>query len=83
MAPMRCPHCGEPIEVFPEVPAERSLRTLGIEQLGSIPFDPALGRAGDTGLVLVGAGAESPVADAFRRMAGGLLSRLGWWPGPS
>jgi ATP-binding protein involved in chromosome partitioning len=82
MGPMRCPHCGKPIEVFPEVPEERSLRSTGIERIGSIPFDPALGRAGDTGRVLVGDGAEGPVAEAFRTMAEGLLSRLGWWPGP-
>ena len=82
MGPMRCPHCGEPIEVFPEVPAERSLRSLGVERVGSIPFDPALGRAGDTGGVLVGGGAEGPVAEAFRSLADTLLNRLGWWPGP-
>ena len=79
MGPMRCPHCGEPVEVFPEVPAERSIRSLGIERLGTIPFDPALGRAGDTGMVLVADGARGPVPDAFRRLAGTLLGKLGWW----
>jgi ATP-binding protein involved in chromosome partitioning len=82
MGPMRCPHCGEAIEVFPEVPEDRSIGALGVERLGTIPFDPALGRAGDTGHVLVGDGAESPVADAFRQVTERLLSRLGWWRQP-
>ncbi len=81
MGPMRCPRCGEPVEVFPEVPEERSLRSLGIEHLGTIPFDPALGRAGDTGQVLVLDGARGPVPDAFRSLAESLLNRLGWWRG--
>jgi ATP-binding protein involved in chromosome partitioning len=79
MGPMRCPHCGEPIEVFPEVPPDRSLRSLGIERLGTIPFDPALGRAGDTGRVLVADGMRGPVPDAFQGLANTLLGKLGWW----
>ena len=79
MGPMRCPHCGQPVEVFPEVPNARSIRSLGVQRLGSIPFDPALGKAGDTGHVLVANGSSGPVAGAFRDLAGALLSRLGWW----
>jgi len=81
MGPMRCPHCGEPVEVFPEVPEDRSIRSLGVERLGTIPFDPALGRAGDTGAVLVRDGARGPVQDAFHALADTLLSKLGWWEG--
>ena len=77
MGPMRCPHCGEPVEVFPEVPAERSLASLDVERLGSIPFDPALGRAGDTGRVLVADGARGPVPDAFRSLAARVCALLG------
>ena len=83
MAPMRCPQCGMPVEVFPPVPEARSLVALGVERLGSIPFDPALGRAGDTGHVLVGEGRDGQVAVAFRALAERLVSRLGWWRQPS
>jgi len=79
MGPMRCPHCGEPVEVFPEVPEARSIRSIGVERLGTIPFDPALGRAGDTGQVLVANGSSGAVAGAFRRVAETLVSKLGWW----
>lgn len=76
MAPMSCPHCGEPVAVFPEVPASRSIRALGIDPLGSIPFDPALGFAGDTGRALVVPGSEGPPARAFRTLAEKLVRTL-------
>jgi len=76
MGPMRCPHCGEPVEVFPEVPRERSLASLGVERLGAIPFDPALGRAGDTGQALPADGTQGPVAEAFGDLATRLLAAL-------
>jgi ATP-binding protein involved in chromosome partitioning len=42
MAALVCPHCGETISVFGEVPEARSIWSLGVRRLGSIPLDPAL-----------------------------------------
>ena len=42
MAALVCPHCGEAVPVFGEVSEERSIWALGVEQLGSIPLDPAV-----------------------------------------
>ena len=43
MSGLRCPHCGERIEVFPNVAPERSvLREVPL--LGSVPLDPAYAR---------------------------------------
>ena len=42
MGGLLCPHCGEAISVFGEVSAERSIWSLGVERLGSIPLDPAV-----------------------------------------
>jgi ATP-binding protein involved in chromosome partitioning len=42
MAALVCPHCGETVSVFGEVPEERSLWTLGVPRLASIPLDPAV-----------------------------------------
>ena len=63
--------------VFPEVPRARSIRQLGIEAIGSIPFDPSLGVAGDSGQVLVVDGADSAPARAFRALAESLVRTLG------
>jgi ATP-binding protein involved in chromosome partitioning len=71
MAALRCPHCGEPVEVFPAAPADRTLWSMDVEQLGSVPLDPALSRASDSGRVLFGEDdAPSPRRDAFRAIAG-------------
>lgn len=42
MTGLECPHCGELIEVFPPVSAERSLWSLGVAKLASLPLDPSL-----------------------------------------
>jgi ATP-binding protein involved in chromosome partitioning len=42
MRGLRCPHCGETLDVFPPVAAERSL-LREVELLVSIPLDPAFG----------------------------------------
>jgi len=76
MGPMACPHCGLPVAVFPEVPAARSIRSLGIEPLGSIPFDPALGVAGDSGRSVMDGGESGP-ARAFQALAETLVRTLG------
>jgi ATP-binding protein involved in chromosome partitioning len=44
MAGLRCPHCGEPIEVFPPAAEERAIWTDGVRLLGRIPLDPDLTR---------------------------------------
>jgi ATP-binding protein involved in chromosome partitioning len=77
MGPMACPHCGEPVAVFPEVPPARSIRQLGIEPIGSIPFDPSLGAAGDSGKALMVDGADGSPARAFRALADTLVRTLG------
>ena len=43
MRGLRCPHCGETIEVFPPVPDARSL-LRDVTLLGSVPLDPSFAR---------------------------------------
>jgi ATP-binding protein involved in chromosome partitioning len=43
MSGLRCPHCGELIEVFTPVTEARSVWAEGVLLLGRIPIDPALG----------------------------------------
>ena len=76
MAGFRCPHCGEPVDVFPRVGEDRSIWAVGIERLGQIPLDPEIGAAGDSGVPLLVGHPESPQAAAFRSVAAALLERL-------
>jgi ATP-binding protein involved in chromosome partitioning len=64
-----CPHCAEPIDIFPRVPEERAIWTLGVEKLGSVPLDPSIGQAGDTGQPVVADQPQSVQAASFRQIA--------------
>lgn len=76
MSGFLCPHCGEPADIFPRVPAARSIWAMGVEQLGAVPLDPAVSRAGDRGKPLLITHPDSPQAAAFRAAAQRLAARL-------
>ncbi len=42
MTALVCPHCGETVPVFGDVPPDRSVWALGVQRLASIPLDPAV-----------------------------------------
>jgi ATP-binding protein involved in chromosome partitioning len=44
MSGLECPHCGERVDVFPPVAANRSIWSDGVVRLGEIPLDPSLGK---------------------------------------
>ena len=69
MAPMACPHCGEPIDLFPPTPDERSIWATGVARLASIPFDAALGRADHRGVPVVVSDPDAAPAVAFAELA--------------
>jgi ATP-binding protein involved in chromosome partitioning len=66
MAGLACPHCGERIDVFPAVAAERSIWSDGVSMLGHIPLDPELAITGQSTQQL----------EPFDRIAGRLVSEL-------
>ena len=76
MSGLRCPHCGEMIDVFPRVDEDRSIWALGIEKLGSIPLDPQLAGSGDHGIPLLVSHPESESARIFHEIAADLRVRL-------
>jgi hypothetical protein len=75
MAGLRCPQCGGLVEIYPEVPQARSIWSMEVERLGSIPMDPELARAGDAGQALTAP--DSAQGAAFREVATRLLETLG------
>jgi ATP-binding protein involved in chromosome partitioning len=64
-----CPHCSERFDLFPKVTDERSVWSLGIDKLGSVPMDPIVASSGDLGLPVILGHADSPAAEAFRNIA--------------
>ena len=69
MAAMDCPHCGEPIRLFPEAPAPRTIWSEAVAKLASIPFSSELAAKAEAGLPLFDDGEEGTVVDAFRLLA--------------
>jgi ATP-binding protein involved in chromosome partitioning len=75
-AELACPHCGEPVQVFPRVAHERSIWAAGVTCLGRVPMDGAVASAGDTGRPLLLAHPTSGSAQALRDIASHLTAAL-------
>ena len=73
---LACPHCGEPVEVFPRVAYEGSIWAAGVALLGRVPMDAAVADAGDTGRPLLLAHPASRPAQALREIASRLTVAL-------
>ena len=66
MSGLVCPHCGESIDVFAPVAAERSLWAVGVERLATLPIDPSL----------AGPRRNGDVPEAFRELARAVRDRV-------
>src|SRR3954447_2415592 len=81
MAGLPCPHCGELVDVFGSGGGQAvadSLSTLlgvPVPLLGSVPIDPRLTTAGDTGMPIVLSAPDSPAAAALTGIASALGGR--------
>ncbi|CAN5748530.1 N/A [soil metagenome] len=64
MSYLRCPHCGERIEIFHRTDVQRPISTE-VPLLAEIPLDPALSAAGDTGRPVLITDPDSPQAEAL------------------
>jgi len=76
MAGFACPHCGHATAIFGEGGGEKLSMEFDVPVLGSIPIDLETRVGGDTGEPIVVARPSSPQAEAFRRVAAGVRSRL-------
>ena len=76
MAGFACPHCGHGTAIFGEGGGEKLGNEFDVPVLASIPIDLETRVGGDTGEPIVVARPSSPQAEAFRRVAAGVRSRL-------
>ena len=75
MSGLICPHCGEHVEVFPPVAANRSLWQLGVRRLATLPLDPATAQNGRAPVMV--AAPESAQARRFAELATTVREALG------
>ncbi len=69
MSGFACPHCNEMIELFGSGGGERTAKQMGIDFLGSIPFDPRVVACGDTGACYQETHTDSAVTKAYAAVA--------------
>ncbi len=68
-----CPECGKITYVFKRGGGKRLAEEYGVPFLGSLPLDPAIGEAGDSGTPYVLKFKESPVSDLYNEITRSLL----------
>lgn len=76
MSTFICPHCGTPAPIFREGGARKAGEQLGVPFLGEIPLHPIVCQASDRGEPILSTHPDSPVADAFRRVAKAVGERI-------
>jgi len=60
-----CPHCSNQIDIFKGDGGKQMARDFGVPFLGSIPMDPALARACDSGKPFINFDSQNPTAQAI------------------
>ena len=63
-----CPKCGEVTQILPSGGGKRIAKDMNVPFLGSIPLDPQLAEACDSGRVFVQYYAATPTAEIVRRI---------------
>jgi ATP-binding protein involved in chromosome partitioning len=76
MSYMKCPHCGEQIDVFSTGGGRRTAKEMGVFFLGGLPLDPEVRIGGDSGHPVALAGEHNPHARDFMALARELEKRV-------
>lgn len=74
MSGLRCPHCGEAINIFSAGGGKRAANEMGVPFLGTIPIDPDVSALGDQGLTF--AEKESRAGQCFREISDNVLRNI-------
>ena len=69
MSGFACPHCNEMVELFGSGGGEKTAGQMGINYLGSVPFDPRMVACGDSGACYQDLHSNSAVTQAFGAVA--------------
>jgi Mrp family chromosome partitioning ATPase len=70
-----CPKCGEVTQILPSGGGKRIAKDMNVPFLGSIPMDPKIAEAGDSGRAMLGQNSDSPMARAMTEIVSRLAGR--------
>ncbi|CAB5160966.1 Cytosolic Fe-S cluster assembling factor NBP35 [Olavius algarvensis associated proteobacterium Delta 3] len=76
MGPFPCPCCGKRIEIFKHGGGEITALQMGIPFLGTVPFDPQVVEASDSGIPAFGGAAFASFSEAITRCVDRILGGL-------
>ena len=72
MSGLKCPHCGENINLFKTGGGERAAKELEVRFLGRLPIDPDTVLSGDEGKPMVAGDETSDSVKAFLEVIGNI-----------
>ncbi|MCF8029569.1 MAG: P-loop NTPase [Desulfohalobiaceae bacterium] len=73
MSGLKCPHCGEIVDVFASGGGERLAHEAGVQFLGRIPLDPEVVRNADQGKVTMSEDGDTPATRAYQEIINNIL----------
>lgn len=76
MAGLECPQCHHHIDLYSGEGGKALSQEYGVPLLGQVPFDPSVGRAGDTGAPISLSKPESAQAQAFMKASEWVAARI-------
>jgi len=76
MSYFACPHCGERTEIFSHGGAKTAAQKFDVPFLGEVPLDIRIREGGDQGEPIVAQKKDSPIKDAFRKIAAQLSAQV-------
>jgi len=71
-----CPHCAQRTNIFSHGGGREAADRYKVPFLGEIPLDPDLREGGDRGTPIVASNPQSPVAEAFMRVASAVAAQV-------
>ena len=75
MSGLRCPHCGQVIELFKVDGGKNAAGDMGAHFLGAVPLEADIGALGDRGVTFTGR--ETVAGRAFEKIVSEVLMRIG------
>ena len=76
MSTFICPKCGHEEHIFAHGGAAEEAKRLNVPYLGDIPIDVSIRKGGDAGVPVVESAPDSPVGQAFIRLARDMAGRI-------
>lgn len=72
MSGLKCPHCGENIDLFGSGGGVTASKDMGVRFLGAIPLDPEITVSGDSGNPYILSHSNTEIAGSFRHIVSSL-----------